>query len=267
MIAQDPFVRCDAHKTPTIKVCLMKRQCIGLLILFFASINIGHADNSTLSPNTTLGSMQVGAYIDLPQYNGSGCPFGKLSAALSPDQTAMSVLFDDYSVRAGGSIYTDRKSCDITIPFFVPIGYQVGIVRTDYRGFIDLPVGGQAKFKVEYFLAGENTLPYTEVFSGSLSDNFLLQDTVNTQSVQWSGCSTPVNFRINTDLSVYSNSFGDEAMSTLDSAEITINDPAGPKGLQFYFEWRPCVDSSASTTVASLLSVGLLAGIAALLGH
>ncbi|MDA0712388.1 MAG: DUF4360 domain-containing protein [bacterium] len=189
-----------------------------------------------------------GAELGNPTYAGTGCPSNTVSASLSPDATSMSVLFDSYTIEAGGgSFSTSRKYCDITIPIFVPNGYQVGIIRSDYRGFNDLPSGAQSQFKIEYFLAGQTTNSYTEVYDGPITNNFLLQDTVNTQNVLWSNCGYPANFRINTDISVFSNVVNDYASTTLDTADISINDPAGPAGLQFYFVWQPCATNGASS--------------------
>ena len=232
----------------------MKWKYICLFIALYAHITTLYADNATSDANTTtpapyklnpfFAASGVGPYIETPDYNGSGCPVGTVSTSLSPDQTALSVLFDGYRAEAGAGAGSanGRKNCDIAIPFHVPLGFQVGIVGADYRGFNDLPSGAQSRFTVEYFLAGENTLPFTSVFNGPLASNFLLQDSVHTASVRWSDCSTPVTFRVNTDLVVESNMHNDQAMSTIDSADLTINDPANPNALQFYFLYRPCAD-------------------------
>jgi Domain of unknown function (DUF4360) len=230
----------------------MKGKYLCLLCIILLSASITYADNSTLQVNQVFAASGAGPYLETPEYNGSGCPSGTVSTALSPDKTALSVLFDGYKVEAGvGKTLTDsRKECSIAIPFFVPLGYQVAIVGADYRGFNDLPLGGRAQFTAEYFLAGENTLPSTTTFDGPVSTNFLLQDSVHTDAVRWSDCSTPVIFRINTDLVVHSNSNDDEAMSTIDSADLTIIEPNNPNALQFYFIYQPCSSHSrgGSTT-------------------
>lgn len=243
------------------------------------STNTTFPTNSTLSMSTTEATTSysgapifhgAGAELGEPSYAGSGCQPHTVSAALSPDATSMSVLFDSYTIEAGSGFFsTSRKYCDITIPIFVPQGYRVGIIRADYRGFNDLPGGAQSQFKVEYFLAGQTTNSYTEVYNGPLTSNFLLQDTVNTQNVYWSNCGYPTNFRINTDISVFSNSVNGYASTTLDTADISINDPAGPAGLQFYFLWEPCATSSASSIspANSLVMLSLLAAGALVAGH
>src|SRR3954467_11503208 len=79
-----------------------------------------------------------------PEYGGSGCPGGSASVALSPDQKAISILFDQYVVEAGGAKSFARKNCNIAIPVHVPSGYSVAVMAIDYRGFVQLPVGSRA---------------------------------------------------------------------------------------------------------------------------
>src|SRR5262245_56951679 len=81
-----------------------------------------------------------------PAYGGSGCPAGTASVALSPDQKAISLLFDQYVTEAGGQTQKrlDRKSCNIAIPVHIPQGYSVSIFQVDYRGFVSVPQGGRS---------------------------------------------------------------------------------------------------------------------------
>ena len=44
-----------------------------------------------------------GISLGYPGYGGTGCPQGTASATLSPDGTALSVLFDQFVVEAGGT--------------------------------------------------------------------------------------------------------------------------------------------------------------------
>ena len=76
-----------------------------------------------------------------PGYGGTGCPDGTVSVTLSPDQKALSLLFDQYQVEVGGETGKsfDRKSCNIAIPVHVPQGLSVSILKIDFRGFNHLP--------------------------------------------------------------------------------------------------------------------------------
>ena len=76
---------------------------------------------------------QSGIALGEPAYGGTGCPSGSVSAALSPDNTSLSLLFDQYVVEAGQSVGRsfDRKSCNIAIPVHVPQGYSVSVMSID----------------------------------------------------------------------------------------------------------------------------------------
>ena len=76
-----------------------------------------------------------------PAYGGTGCPSGTASVTLSPDASSLSLLFDTYTVEAGGNTgkRVDRKGCNIAIPVHVPQGYSVSVFQVDYRGFNSLP--------------------------------------------------------------------------------------------------------------------------------
>ena len=63
--------------------------------------------------------------IGSPAYQGSGCPEGSVSATLSPDATALSLIFDRYTVEAGraaSGVQQDRKQCSLQIPMTIPRG-------------------------------------------------------------------------------------------------------------------------------------------------
>src|SRR3954468_8775829 len=84
-----------------------------------------------------------GITLGQPIMGGTGCPAGSASAVLSPDGKSLSILFDQYTVQAGGTTgqQFDRKACSVAIPVHVPQGYAVSILQIDYRGFNALPVG------------------------------------------------------------------------------------------------------------------------------
>ncbi|WEZ85855.1 DUF4360 domain-containing protein (plasmid) [Rhizobium sp. 32-5/1] len=94
--------------------------------------------------------------LGIPGYGGSGCPSNSVSATLSPDAKALSLLFDEYIVQAGGETGKsfDRKTCNVAIPVHVPQGRSVSVLAVDYRGFNQPPRGARSQFNVEYFFAG-----------------------------------------------------------------------------------------------------------------
>jgi hypothetical protein len=175
-------------------------------------------------------------YLGHPGYGGSGCPQGSASAVLSPDQTSLSILFDDYFVEAGGgkrSKRIARKSCNIAIPVHVPQGWSVSIIDVDYRGYNSLPRKAKSTFNVEYFFAGRRGPKIRENFYGELDDEFMVTDKLGIGALVWSACGADVNLRVNTSMTVRTNRKKEEALATVDSADFKA-------GLVYKFQWKKC---------------------------
>jgi hypothetical protein len=170
-----------------------------------------------------------------PAYGGTGCPVGTASVTVAPDQSAISVLFDSYIAEAGrtNGRRMDRKTCNLTIPVAVPQGYSIAILKVDYRGYNSVPSGGEARFDAEYFWAGARGPTISRIFTGPFDDTFTLTDELIARTLVWTPCGASVNLRINTGAMVRSNSRMDQAMSQIDSADIS-------SGLIYHFQWRRC---------------------------
>lgn len=188
---------------------------------------------------TALAVTSVNSYADdvslyEPQYGGTGCPSGSASVALSPDNKALSILFDQYVAEAGGNLSFDRKNCNIAIPLHVPQGYSFAIVDIDYRGFTGLPVGGRAQLSVNYFIAGGGRgVRTSKTFYGPISSDYLKSDHLGLSSVVWSACGADTILRTNTTLLVQSNSRREQAMATVDSMDVQ-------SGLVYHLAWKRC---------------------------
>lgn len=172
--------------------------------------------------------------LGTPEYGGTGCPAGSASVALSPDQKAISILFDQYVVEAGGAKSFDRKNCNIAIPVHVPQGYSVSVLAIDYRGFTQLPAGSRANLNVNYFLAGQGRgVNSSKNFRGPSSQNYVTSDRLGMEAIVWSGCGASTILRANTSMLVQSNSRREQTMATVDSADIEA-------GLIYHIQWRQC---------------------------
>jgi hypothetical protein len=172
--------------------------------------------------------------LDTPSFGGNGCPAGSASAALSPDKKSLSILFDSFVVNAGGSSgkQMDRKSCNIAIPVHVPAGISVSIFKIDYRGFNNLPYGAYSRFGVEYFFAGTRGPAFNQVFTGALSDNYLLNSDLLGTAVTWSPCGQDVLLRANANMMVQTRN-NQEAMSTVDSMDVK-------SGIVYHLAFQSC---------------------------
>lgn len=169
-----------------------------------------------------------------PEYGGTGCPGGSASVSVSPDSKSISVLFDQYVVEAGGAKSFDRKNCNISIPVKVPNGYSVAVFAIDYRGFAGLPSGARATLSVDYFLAGLGRgVRTSKTFTGPAATDYLKTDSLGMEAIVWSACSANTILRANTTMLVQSNSRREQAMATVDSADVNA-------GLVYHLQFRPC---------------------------
>ena len=190
---------------------------------------------SLASPTSYGAGLQLGE----PQYGGTGCPMGSAAIALSPDQQALSILFDQYVVEAGGSRAFNRKNCNIAIPVHVPQGYSVSVIAIDYRGFTGLPSGGRAQLSVNYFLTSSGNpnpgpgVRTSKTFYGPLSSDYIKSDSLGLEAIVWSGCGADAILRANTTLLVNSNHRRDQAMATVDSADVS-------SGIIYHLRWKSC---------------------------
>jgi len=177
---------------------------------------------------------QSGVALGEPAYGGTGCPAGSVSAALSPDNTSLSLLFDQYVVEAGQSVGRnfDRKSCNIAIPVHVPNGYSVSVLEIDYRGYNMLPRRATSQFNVEYFFAGRRGPMFTRTFNGAMDSDFLLNNTLVASAVTWSACGEDVILRTNSSMRVMTSG-GQDAIATVDSQDVNA-------ALVYHLQWRRC---------------------------
>lgn len=172
--------------------------------------------------------------LGVPSYGGNGCPAGSASIALSPDNTSLSILFDSYMAEAGSNgKMLDRKSCNVAIPVHVPQGFSISIFKFDYRGFVNIPEGGQGSLNAEYFFAGQRGPMFRKYFGSGYSDNYMFTNRLLATAVIWSPCGKDVILRSNSNMLVRSNSDYEDTMGTVDSIDVD-------SGIIYYLTWRAC---------------------------
>lgn len=169
-----------------------------------------------------------------PGYGGTGCPSGSVSTTLSPDQKSLSLIFDEYSVSAGGDTGRsfDRKSCNVAIPVHVPSGYSLAVLAVDYRGFNHLPRGASSQFNVEYFFAGGRGPAFRRSFFGFLDSDYTISNELQAESLVWSPCGADVNLRTNSSMRLSTVGY-QEAMATVDSEDVNA-------AIVYHLQWRAC---------------------------
>ncbi len=179
---------------------------------------------------------QDGVSLGEPGYSGTGCPPGSASAVLSPDATSLSVLFSEYVAEAGGTTRNrlGRKNCSIAIPVNVPQGFSVTILSIDYRGYNFIPAGGSSTLQAEYFFAGARGPVVRRNFVGPVDSNYTFTNNLIASALVWSNCGAQVALRANTSLTVQSNARLDQALSTVDSADVAAT-------MIYKLQWRRCI--------------------------
>lgn len=214
---------------PLLKLVLVSSSMIAL-----GGASVAHAQDDTgnfivgdigAPPNTDSESVP-GLRMHQPQYSGTGCPSGTASAILSPDGRTLSVLFDSYVAEAGNHVGTlrDAKGCQVNIPFSVPAGYTVQVVKMDYRGFTSLPSGSRSTFGAGFrFLeisgreTGARRVLRSNVMLGPKTENFTLTSLIPAAS--FSPCGQDFVLAAESHLNVQSNRTGEQAVSTVDSLD------------------------------------------------
>ncbi len=173
-------------------------------------------------------------FLGAPGYGGSGCPAGSVSVTLSPDQKALSLLFDEYTVDAGGATGRsfDRKSCNVAIPVHVPQGRSVSILTVDYRGYNHLANWASSQFNVEYFFAGGRGPAFRKSFYGPLDSDYMITNELVADALVWSGCGVDVNLRTNSSMKVNTVNNA-EASATVDSEDVKA-------AIIYHLQWRTC---------------------------
>jgi hypothetical protein len=93
---------------------------------------------------TTLSWAQGYYRIGQPSIGGNGCPAQSASASISPDGSAISILFDRFLIDLQPGFYNSvatSRQCHFTIPVEVQPGYNLEATYIDYRGFAQIPGG------------------------------------------------------------------------------------------------------------------------------
>ena len=192
---------------------------IASLILVGGLTTIVHADDISLGQ---------------PGYGGTGCPGGSVSATLSPDSKSLSILFDQYQVEAGGDTGKtfDRKSCNIAIPVHVPQGLSISVLAIDYRGYNNVPVGGNTNFNVEYFFAGSRGPVFNKTFTGPIDSDYTIHNELVASATVWSACGVDVNLRTNSGIRVTTKN-NKQALATVDSEDVSA-------AIIYQLQWKKC---------------------------
>ncbi len=195
------------------------------------------------APDNSDSEFVPGVSLGYPRLRGSGCRRGTRSVALSPDNRALSILFDAYQVEAGefARAQKAKKICNMVIPVHVPKGLQATIVKLDYRGYTFVPKRGSTKFVAAYHVKDQKTgkeygyrAKRRKVFEGPKDKDFVITSHIKKKRV-WSKCGRSFDFHIDTKLVAESNHKMEDVLAVLDTVDSTISE-----NVVFHLKWKRC---------------------------
>lgn len=174
----------------------------------------------------------------LKPFQEDGCRAGSYSVVHSPDGSALSILFDNFSVdnSTGATGLLVRRACNLVIPLNLPAGYSLGVYRVDYRGFAKLPFGQTMQLNVNYGLGQNNKdRQYHREIRGPHEADYLMSENIGAGLMKRVGCGTEAVLNVSVGLQIQSARMTGGGLASLDSA-----DGAAKGGLIYQFDLKKC---------------------------
>lgn len=217
--------------------------CLGNTKAFAEDVD----ENEFTQPSSDVGNEQSeisDAQMGVPIMRGPGCPQGSADAVLSADKKTLSILFDEFGILAEDGDPTKRlqTSCELVLPFKVPDGMTVSVVRLDYRGynFIAEPKANIV-YRASYFINGlkkngkKTKLSRSKKrFMGPLDDEFFISTRIRNKQ-KWSDCGKDFDFHIRNEIIVRRGKTQSEVEAIIDSI-----DGFATSAVSYHLNWKKC---------------------------
>jgi len=169
-------------------------------------------------------------------YGGNGCPQGSVGKAFSSDKQLITLFFDKYMAESGPGISPskNRAACQLNLKMHFPQGWQFGVFKADYRGYVSLPAQTRGYCKATYYFSGDRSQVDREVwFDGPMSKDYIKEDNIGLESTVWSPCGAEGLLNIKSSIGIVPIGTPKPALLTVDSADL--------KYKQYYhLQWRKC---------------------------
>lgn len=189
-----------------------------------------------VSQPTTVAPPDKDVILTVQAAQGSGCPTGSYTTAISPDKTAFTVAYSKYTAQAGpGVTSTDnRRNCQLMVWVHVPSGFTYAIAAADYRGYGNLAKGATAVEQASYYFQGNPQTAYkSHSFSGPMDDNWQTRDETDAPSLSFLPCGEIRYLNINTELRVKQGTSNQVSYMTMDSVDGSLR-------TIYHFAWQKC---------------------------
>nr|WP_203776840.1 DUF4360 domain-containing protein [Actinoplanes nipponensis] len=176
--------------------------------------------------------------IDVVNANGSGCPAGTAAITVSPDNTAFTVTYSEYTAQVGpeAAVLDFRKNCQLALDIKVPSGFTFAIASANYRGYARLASGARGLEAANYYFQGHSqTTRLRHDFWGPMDSDWQTTDTVGIASLSFLPCGERRYLNINTELRVNGGSSRprNTSIMSMDSTDAAIN-------TVYRVAWRHC---------------------------
>jgi hypothetical protein len=174
--------------------------------------------------------------IDKLKVNGTGCRPDTTAVAVSPDNTAFTVIYSAYQVVSGGSTKPPdaRRACSITVRLNVPANLTFAVSQVDYRGFAQLEAGASATQSARYHFQGLGKPQFTtHGFVGAVLDDWQVTDTVPPATAAFGPCGVERKIDIDTELSVSAKAGGPTSLFAMDSTDGAVT-------TAYHLRWKNC---------------------------
>ncbi len=178
--------------------------------------------------------------LGMPQYFGNGCPQGSVSAALSPDNSTISVLFDKFilDVQALKRMYMPSQ-CQLSIPLQIPAGLKVALMQLDYRGFISVPENSNVSFlSLAQFADNKGRMSFAQTilevipFMGPFDGEIGIQGKAK-QKI-YTDCGGSFKLVSTLTIRAQSNAKGEQIFASIDSLDVSS------KPVTYRLAWSRC---------------------------
>jgi len=169
-------------------------------------------------------------------YGGSGCPQKSVGQAISDDKQLITLFFDKYIAESGPGVSPakNRAACQLNMKLHFPQGWQFGVFKADYRGYVGLPANTKGYCKATYYFSGDHSQVDREVwFQGPRYEDYIKEDTIGIDTTVWSPCGAEGMLNIKSSIGIVPIGTPQPALLTVDSADL--------KYKQYYhLQWRRC---------------------------
>jgi hypothetical protein len=213
---------------------MLKAFLAGAAVL--ASFGVGAAPASAAMPAKLPTDKMV---IDVVAANGSGCPFGTADVTVSPDNTAFTVTYSQFTAQVGKSAtpLDFRKQCQLALNVHVPQGFTYAIASADYRGYAHLEKGAFGNETAYYYFQGNSqTTRVKHDFNGYTDNDWQRTDSVGIGSLSYLPCGEERYLNVNTELRV--NAGNSNAKDT--TSFITMDSTDGRLDTLYHVAWKKC---------------------------